>query len=399
MKRKLALLLCVVLLLSLSPFVFAEETEGGVHTCSGIVFDRPLHGVVSGTLEPGNYYIDGECSLQGHVRIEGEVNLCLNGYPVAVQGSTTFLVCKGGLFSIYDCGETGLIGYYNTFLHNHPLTVEKGGEARIYGGWLYGKEGSNAINNYGTVSIYGGKIESGWNYHCAIHNEGTVNLYGGELIGYIGVSQRYYSVLNFCGNSFSVTGTRKALQYIEDISPLVIRTPYYRWRTDPEAEFTDSTDTPFESVDSYTYVEFAPLTARIDYETDGGRLGADAPREYICGEGCALPEKVSRPGYDFLGWYDAPDGGERLERIPEDRAGDLVLYARYAPVSTPAPSDPAGLQETETKAPVSMRAAVQNSKNYSYRPLVMVALSAIVALLLVAYLILRATGRRRGPLD
>ena len=55
MKRTLALLLCLLLLAALCPFASAEE--GAPHECSGIVFDRPMHGVVSGTLEPGNYYV------------------------------------------------------------------------------------------------------------------------------------------------------------------------------------------------------------------------------------------------------------------------------------------------------------------------------------------------------
>ena len=400
MKKITALFLCVCLLVSLPVFAFAAEAEEaeGVHECSGLVFDRPLHGVVSGTLESGNYYIDGECSLLGHVRIEGEVNLCLNGHPIAVQGSTTFLVCDGGVLSIYDCGETGLIGHYNTTLNNHPLTVEKGGTANVYGGWLYARDGSNAINNRGgTVNIYGGRIESGWDFFCAVLNEGELNLYGGELIGFIGVSQRHNAVLNFCGSEFSVKGTRKALQYIEDISPLVIRTPYYLWRADPEAEFTPSTELPFESVDSYKYVEFAPMIGQIEYVTDGGSISGDAPGEYVCGEGCALPE-VRRSGYVFSGWYDAAEGGERLERITEELSGDLVLYARYEPVSTPEPSPPAEAAP-EAEPPATVRMAVQQSASYSHRPLVMVALGMLAVLLLIVYILLRATGRKRGPLD
>lgn len=391
MKKILSLLVCLLLLAALCPLASAEESAA--HTCGGLVFDRPLRGVVSGTLEPGSYYVDGDCSLLGHVRIEGEVNLCLNGMPIAVQGSTTFLVCDGGVLNIYDCGGTGLIGYYNTQLNNHPLTVEQGGTANLHGGWLYARNGSNAINNRrGVVNIYGGKVESGWDYFCAVLNEGELNLYGGELIGYIGVSQRHHAVLRFCGSAFSVTGTRKALQYIEDISPLEIATPYYRWRADPEGEFTASTETPFESVDSYRYVEFAPLTGRIDYETDGGTIGGEAPREYVCGEGCALPAEVSRPGCVFLGWYDAAGGGERLEEISAERAGDLTLYARYELLPSPTPV-PSAEPETETAN------AKDRSELRSPRPLLLVALAAAVLLLTALYLILRAAKRRRDILD
>lgn len=403
MKRTLALLLCLLLLAALCPFASAEE--GAPHECSGIVFDRPMHGVVSGTLEPGNYYVDGECSLLGHVLIEGEVNLCLNGHPIAVQSSTTFLVCDGGVFNIYDCVGTGLIGYYNTQLHNHPLTVDPGGTANLYGGWLYGRDGSNAVNNRGgTVSIYGGKVESGWDFQCAVLNEGVLNLYGGELIGYIGISQRHHAVLNFYGNEFSVKGTRKALQYIEPISPLEIHTPYYRWRSDPEGEFTDSTETPFVSVDSYKYVEFAPLTAQIEYETDGGTLGGDAPREYVCGVGCALPEPDAPDGCAFVGWYDAAEGGERLEAVGADRAGDLTLYARYEPLPSPTPEpmptveptvEPASGPTVEPTPAGAPRAALPA---HLQRPLLILALVVLAVLLSALYAILRVV-KKRPPSD
>ena len=385
MKKLLSTLLCALLLLLLLPAPFAGAE--GPHRCGGIEFDRPLSGQVSGTLEPGSYYVDGECSLVGHVRIEGEVNLCLNGLPIAVQGSSTFLVCDGGVLSIYDCGGTGLIGYHNTELHNHPLTVERGGTANIYGGWLYGRDGSNAINSHGTVNIYGGKIESGWDYQCAVRNEGVLNLYGGELIGFYGISQRYYAVIKLCGSRFSITGTRKALQYVEEISPLFVETPYYRWRKDPEGPFTDSTDEPFVPVDSDRYVEFAPLTAPIRYETDGGTLAEDTPREYICGEGCVLDAAAERAGYAFLGWYGTAEGGERVTQIPADSLGEIVLYARYEPLPSPSP-EPEPEPESESSS------EPQEQRGLS-RTALLILLAALFALLGVCVGFLVRDGKRR----
>ena len=336
MKKTLICLLFLVLLTAAVCPAALAESGGQVHSCSGLSFDRPLSGIITGTLEPGNYYVTEACTLQGHVKITGEVNLCLNGHPISVQSSNTFLVCEGGVLSIYDCDGDGLIGHYKTTLHNHPLTVQKGGTANIYGGWLYGKDGSNAINSQGTVNIYGGKIESGWDYQCAVRNEGVLNLYGGELIGYFGVSQRYGAVLNFCGSDFKINSQVKALQYISDNAPLVIETPSYRWRTEKGGEFTASADEPFAHSDAYSYVEFAPLRYSIRYELSGGRIEGEAPEEYLCGEGCTLPAEVTRAGYVFTGWI-INDGGGFVTEIGPERSGDLTLWAMYDPAPPTEP--------------------------------------------------------------
>ena len=106
--------------------------------------------------------------------------------------------------------------------------------------------------------------------------------------------------------------------------------------------------------------------------------------------GCALPEAVSRPGYVFLGWYDAAGGGERLEEISAERAGDLTLYARYEllPSPTPMPS-----------AEPELAGSGEKSELRSPHPLLLVALAAAVLLLTALYLILRAAKRRRDILD
>ena len=340
MKKALALLLCLLLVFTLCPSALEEE-GAETHSCSGLVFDRPLSGVISGTLEPGNYYLTDVCSVQGHVKITGEVNLCLNGFPVSVQSSSTFLVVDGGVFGIYDCDGDGLIGYYKTTLHNHPLTVNAGGTANIYGGWLYAKEGSNGINSKGTVNIYGGKIESGTPYQCAVRNEGVLNLYGGELIGFYGISQRYGARLNFCGSDFKIDSQDKALQYITDYAPLTIETQSYRWRTEKGGEFTASADAPFVHSEQYTYVEFAPLRYSIRYELNGGTIVGEASEDYLWGEGCPLPDKVEKDGFVFTGWIIS-DGGGIVTEIGPERSGDLTLWAMYdeAPAPTPEPTPP-----------------------------------------------------------
>ena len=310
MRRFFSVVIVLMIMLSLAIYAAAEaaeDDETDVHECGGIVFDIPLHGTVKGTLAPGNYYLDGDCVLKGHVKIADEVRLCLNGYSVSVEGSTTFHVQAGGEFSIYDCSGKGIIGHYNTVLNNHPLTVDKGGTANIYGGWLYGMQGSNAINSKGTVNVYGGRIESSMPGYAAVRNEYELNIYGGEFIGCIGITQRIPGEINIYGSEFSVSSSVVAFQNIRDASPLKIHPRFYAWRTDPDGEFKESADTPFVPDAGTVYVEFAPLIKSIEYITDGVQLPDDVCFEYVCGEGCEIPEKLDKEGYDFLGWFDVAE--------------------------------------------------------------------------------------------
>lgn len=46
------------------------------------------------------------------------------------------------------------------------------------------------------------------------------------------------------------------------------------------------------------------------------------------------------PGYTFLGWFDAPVGGNRITEIPTGSTGDITLYARWQQTSPPCPVPP-----------------------------------------------------------
>lgn len=329
MKRLFALLLCCLLLVSLCPPASAEA-GAAPHSCGDRDFETPLHGDLSGTLAPGSYYLDGPGTLKGHVRITGEVSLCLNGFSISAQGSSTFMVCDGGVFNLYDCTGEGLVGAYQTTQQNNPLTIQKGGTVNLYGGRLYSKLGANPVNSQGTLNVYGGRIDSEGNYLCAVRNEGVVNLYGGRLTGHVGISQRYGAVLNLCGDDFVIDAGALAFQYVTATAPLVIQTESYRWRTDAQAEFSLSEDAPYVYDPKGSYVEFEPLYYPLSFELDGGTVQGALPGQYRFGEGCPLPSAVTREGYLFTGWMIS-DGGGYVSEVGADRSGPLTLWAMYEP--------------------------------------------------------------------
>ena len=40
---------------------------------------------------------------------------------------------------------------------------------------------------------------------------------------------------------------------------------------------------------------------------------------------------LTRSGYSFLGWFDAPEGGQKMTEVPKGISEDITLYARWTP--------------------------------------------------------------------
>ena len=60
-------------------------------------------------------------------------------------------------------------------------------------------------------------------------------------------------------------------------------------------------------------------------------------KTYIYGNGLILPTAApyAREGYNFLGWYTAMTGGEKVEAISTRDSGDKVVYARWSQNAIP----------------------------------------------------------------
>ncbi|MCI9085682.1 MAG: S-layer homology domain-containing protein [Clostridia bacterium] len=120
-------------------------------------------------LSEGNYYIKDNLSLRRGLRINDDVNLCLNGKTLEFQNNYTIYV-QGHInninFNICDC-QTG---------------------GKITGAYSSTAEHVGIIDNRHTMSLYGGTIENSSTdnsegyYQYAIANANILNLYGGEVI-------------------------------------------------------------------------------------------------------------------------------------------------------------------------------------------------------------------------
>lgn len=80
--------------------------------------------------------------------------------------------------------------------------------------------------------------------------------------------------------------------------------------------------------DVILYAKWSDRVYTVRYDLDGGTLAENNPGQVTEGEEMTLCEPF-RKGYDFLGWFDAPTGGERYTSVGGEEARNLYLYARW----------------------------------------------------------------------
>lgn len=80
--------------------------------------------------------------------------------------------------------------------------------------------------------------------------------------------------------------------------------------------------------DIVLYAKWSDIVYTVKYVMNGGVMSVSNPSEVTAGESVGLASP-SRAGYVFLGWYDAPSGGERVERVGGENARNLTLYALW----------------------------------------------------------------------
>ena len=78
-----------------------------------------------------------------------------------------------------------------------------------------------------------------------------------------------------------------------------------------------------------TQVVLAPVNYTIRYENLKGADHVNPLTYTVTSPDIVLADPEEVPGYRFLGWYDAAEGGNRVTVIPAGSMGDLTLYARW----------------------------------------------------------------------
>ena len=83
-----------------------------------------------------------------------------------------------------------------------------------------------------------------------------------------------------------------------------------------------------EGKDIKLYAKWSDTAYTVVYELGGGILYGENPVTVTKDEMHTLVEPV-RAGYIFLGWYDQPQGGNKIESVGGEAAKNLTLYALW----------------------------------------------------------------------
>lgn len=117
------------------------------------------------TLPKGNYYLADNITIDGTIKISGNVNLCLNGHTISTNSnkvSYAVIYTQYWNLSICDCTGKGSLKVPNNGVTNGIQTSD------------------DISDEKGSLYLYGGTISGG---NCGVNVKGQLYLYGGTITG------------------------------------------------------------------------------------------------------------------------------------------------------------------------------------------------------------------------
>lgn len=117
-----------------------------------VTYDKSLT-AIGGTLGAGNYYLKHSVTATGDITISGEVNLCLNGRTLDLDGHH-FIVNSGGSLTICDCGSGGEIT--GGLAQQGGAVLVDGGSLTLHSGSITGNTASGGGDGFGGSDRAGG---------------------------------------------------------------------------------------------------------------------------------------------------------------------------------------------------------------------------------------------------
>ena len=147
--------------------------------------------------------------------------------------------------------------------------------------------------------------------------------------------------LNACGGTFASDGGNRTEHTLTIRFGETITLPdcsltghdFLGWNESPDGsgEFYKSF-TGMEG-DQSLYAVYAPKEYLIRYEYDGVFENGKVNPNYVTYGETVVLHPVYRPGYEFVGWFDAKEGGEQVTVLDKSNISEIAwLYARYKPL-------------------------------------------------------------------
>ena len=170
------------------------------------------------TLGEGKYCLTDDIELAESVKIEGEVELCLNGCTIDGNGAKAVIsMNEGATFTLHDCEGSGKITGATDGEYNKPsggVYASKGSSFTMYGGEISGNKatdgdhfGCGVYLNNGSFEMYGGKISENscrMGGGVTLFDNSSFEMYGGEISG----NEAYFDGggVNLANSSFTMHG-------------------------------------------------------------------------------------------------------------------------------------------------------------------------------------------------
>lgn len=147
--------------------------------------------------------------------------------------------------------------------------------------------------------------------------------------------------LNACGGTFASDGADRTEHTLTIRFGETITLPdcsltghdFLGWNESPDGsgEFYKSF-TGMEG-DQSLYAVYAPKEYLVRYDYGGVYESGKVNPNYITYGETVVLHPVYRPGYEFVGWFDAKEGGEQVTVLDKSNISEIAwLYARYKPL-------------------------------------------------------------------
>lgn len=161
-----------------------DSAFGEGHSVNNLIEINQNYFTTSGNaLNAGKYYLSSNVDLVDTIQVNGAVELCLNGFELRGNGTSTVLfVNSGATLILHDCDESGN--------GEGKITDGCGSGAKILSNspnFLYVNGGGVYVDTDGTFKMYSGEISGNTTgkYGCGggvyVHTNGVFEMYGGEI--------------------------------------------------------------------------------------------------------------------------------------------------------------------------------------------------------------------------
>ena len=252
----------------------------------------------------------------------GDLNLVLEGTNIV-----------GGSLSTTQYNSAGIYIVGSLTIFNDGTLTASDGQANGSNGNSYGVYATNSVSvSGGTLKATGGAGRSSYGVYAknvSVADNGTLEATGGEGRSSYGVYAT--NSVSVSGGSIIAKGQLKALYNAKsNILEKYDRIPLIFYGDEAPGEKWVGDYNDVSTILDKKYIEIQPAGFIITLDGNNGNLtGPNTIKTDENGMIVAMPEQPTRSGYDFIGWFTQPEGGEEVDENYEF-FNDTTIYAQWS---------------------------------------------------------------------